>query len=450
MKKNEIYTVKIDDMTFEGFGVARVTSMVLFIANAVLGDELIVKILKVKKTYAYAKIHSFIKKSPLRIESDCEFSQRCGGCVFRNISYEDELKLKQKQIEQTLKRISGIKNLCISQIKPAINCNFYRNKVISPVRKVEGKIRFGFFAANSHNFVPLNSCHLQADIFTKILEHITYWLQKNNVSAYDEDTASGTVRNLYIRSNYELSQILVCLVLNKNKLLYKEELVKSLTSKFKSISGIILNINTKKTNVILGEKFETIYGNDYIYEKLNDMKFKLSVESFFQVNSKQAENLYAKAKELANIKNSEVLLDLYCGTGTIGLSMARKAGKLIGIEINKKAIADAKENAKINNINNANFYCMDAGGAFSKLNQLHIVPDVIILDPPRKGLTNELINDIAKYTKSRIVYISCNVSTLARDLKEFSSYGYKVKQIAPFDMFPRTGHVECIASIAKD
>ncbi len=449
MKKNEIYKVKIYDITFEGFGIARVDSMVIFIADAVLGDEIVVKILKVKKKYAYAKIQSFIKKSPLRIESDCEFSQRCGGCVFRNISYKDELQLKQKQIEQTLKRISNIKELNVLPIQAAINCNFYRNKVILPVRNVKGKIRFGFFSANSHNFIPLKNCHLQANIFTEILEHITNWLQKNNISAYNEETASGTVRNLYIRSNHELSQILVCLVLNKNQLPNKEQLVESLISKFENIAGVILNINTKKTNVALGEKFQTIYGSDYIYEQLNDMKFKLSVESFFQVNSKQAENLYAKVRELANVHKDEVILDLYCGTGTIGLSMANQAKKLVGIEINKKAISDAKENAKLNNIDNASFYCMDASSAFIKLKQLHTIPDVIILDPPRKGLSNELIYDIAKYTNGTVVYISCNVSTLARDLKEFSSYGYVIKQIVPFDMFPRTGHVETVVLMSR-
>lgn len=442
MKKNEIYKVKVEDITFEGFGVARAENIVLFIPNAIKDDVILAKVLKLKKNYAYAKIEEIVKESPARIPHDCDCFEKCGGCIFRNISYSDELKIKQNHIKQTLSRIANLDNINLLNIIKSPESNFYRNKVMLPIRETNGKINFGFFKQKSHNFVPLKECYLQPEIFTKILNFIINYMQENKIPAYDEANGSGVIRNIYLRRSS--GEILLCIVVNKSDFNFKQDFINELTQKFKEIVGIVLNFNLEQTNVVLGKNYKTIYGRDYIYESLLGYKFKISADSFFQVNTKQTENLYKKACEFASLKGNETLLDLYCGTGTIGLTMANRAKELIGVEINESAIKNAKENAKINKINNAKFYCIDAKNAFKIIKEENKLIDTVILDPPRKGINNTLINDISNNKIKKVVYISCNVATLARDLKGFLENGYKINKIQPFDMFPRTGHVEAV------
>ena len=442
MKKNEIYKVKVEDITFEGFGVARAENMVLFIPNAIKDDVILAKVLKLKKNYAYAKIEEFITKSPARVNPECNCFEKCGGCVFRNISYSDELKIKQNYVGQTLKKIAGLSDINLLDIIKSPESNFYRNKVMLPIREINGKVHFGFFKQKSHNFVPLKECYLQPEIFTNILKFIINYMQENKIPAYDEANGSGVIRNIYLRQAGK--EILLCIIINKSDFNFKQDFISKITQKFKEIVGVVLNFNLKQTNVVLGENYKTIYGRDYIFENLLGYKFKISADSFFQVNTKQTENLYKQAIEFADINKNETLLDLYCGTGTIGLTMANKAKELIGVEINKSALNNAKENAKINKINNAKFYCMDAKNAFKIIKEENKLIDTVILDPPRKGLSSSLINDISNNKIKKVVYISCNAATLARDLKEFIKNDYKVIKVQPVDMFPRTGHVETV------
>ncbi len=448
MKKNEIYKVKVEDITFESFGVARAENMVLFIPNAIKDDVILAKILKLKKNYAYAKIEEFITKSPARVTPECTRFEKCGGCVFRNISYSDELKIKQNYVGQTLKKIAGLNDINLPSIIKSSESNFYRNKVMLPLREINGKISFGFFKQKSHNFVPLDDCYLQPEIFTNILKFIINYMQENKIPAYDEISGDGVIRNVYLRQGDK--EILLCIVVNKSDFSFKQDFINKLTQKFKEIVGIVLNFNLNKTNVVLGENYKTIYGRDYIFENLLGYKFKISADSFFQVNTKQAEVLYKKADEFADINKDETLLDLYCGTGTIGLTMANKAKELIGVEINKSALKNAKENAKINKINNAKFYCMDAKKAFEVIKKANKDVDTVILDPPRKGISSSLISDISNNKIKKVVYISCNVATLARDLKEFIKNGYKLIKVQPVDMFPRTGHVETVVLLSRN
>ena len=447
LKKNDIIELEITGYTTDGYGVGHYESMAIFVPFTAKGDVLSVRILKTKKTYAYGKIEEIKIKSEDRVPADCEAFTKCGGCVFRHINYESEAQLKKERVEETLKRIGHL-DVKVDEIISAENPCRYRNKAQYPVGEKDG-LKIGFFATHSHRIVECNDCKLQPEFFKDISDEIRSWIIENKISIYDELTHRGLLRHVYIRYGEITDEIMVCLVINGHKLPQSEKLINAL-EKFENIKSVVLNINTEKSNVILGKEIKVLSGRGYIEDVLCGLKFRLSPLSFYQVNRNQAEKLYEKAAEYADLKEDEILFDLYCGTGTIGLTMAKKVKKLIGVEIVEAAIEDAKINAQVNGIDNAEFYCADAAELAEDLLKKNIKPDVIIVDPPRKGCSQSLLDTIEKLNPERIVYVSCDPATLARDCKELDARNYKIEKATAVDMFPRTSHVESVVLLKQN
>lgn len=442
MQKNEEYIIEITGYSSEGSGIGRVNSVVVFVPSAAAGDVVRVKILKVKKNCAFGKITEIITPSPSRIKNDCASFNQCGGCVYRHIRYEDECNIKSLKVYDAVKRIGGI-NMPPAELIPSEKQNHYRNKAQYPVSP-DGFA--GFYAFRSHRIVKCVSCPLQPEIFDKIISACSDWAVKNNISIYSEETHTGKLRHIYIRLAEKTEEIMVCLVINGTSLPFKDELTDILKSICKDrLKSFQININRDKTNIILGKECVTLFGSPYITDILCGVKVRLSPLSFYQVNRTTAEKLYKKAAEYAEPQGKTVL-DLYCGAGTIGLSMASKAKKIIGVEIVPEAVEDARFNAKLNGIENAEFICSDASEAAKLLALKEINADVIIVDPPRKGCSAELISVITdKFKPERVVYVSCDPATFARDIKLFGEKGYVLREYTPVDMFPRTSHIETAA-----
>lgn len=450
LKKNEIYTSEIIDYTSEGSGICKINNIAVFVPNAAVGDKAEIKILKTAKNYAFGKIEKLISESENRCPPDCDIFEKCGGCTFRHIDYLAELKFKQKRVYDTLTRIGGIDGNIIEDIVGADNINNYRNKAQLPITiDKNGKICVGFFAARSHRVIPLKNCLLQSKIFDKAIKIFLEWANSENIPVYNEKTHSGILRHLYLRYASKTDELMVCLIINANEIKNEKRLVKMLSENLQNLKSVIINTNTEKTNVITGKKCRTIYGNGYITDELCGMKFRISPLSFYQVNRDQAEKLYMIAAEYANLKKHETLVDMYCGTGTIGLTMAKYVKSLIGAEIIFQAVEDANKNAAVNNIENVKFICADAAYAAKSLEDLKIKPDCMILDPPRKGCSEEFIDIVSGISPKRVVYVSCDPATLARDIKIFSKKGYTVQKAVPVDLFPRTPHVECVVLMTK-
>ena len=444
MQKNEEYILDIVDVTAEGSGVGRVDGMAVFVPLTTVGDRAKVKILKVKKSYAYGKLISLIKPSKSRIDNDCPVFNQCGGCVYRHISYYAEKSIKQNKVYENIKRIGGV------DIKPqpiiADYPDRYRNKAQYPLDESGNA---GFYAYHSHRIIPCEDCLLQPRIFTQITECVCDWVRKNDISIYDETTHKGFLRHIYIRKAQVTNEIMVCLVINGDFLPESDMLIDSLLKVDGNIKSVQININKKDTNVILGDICKTICGEDYITDVLCGVKIRLSPLSFYQVNHAMAEKLYEKAREYANPKGKNII-DLYCGAGTIGLSMAEDAKSIIGVEIIPEAIEDAKYNAEINGIKNARFICADATDAAYQLVREGVTADTVIVDPPRKGVSAEVIKTIAHdFHPQTVVYVSCDSATLSRDIKIFGENGYRLKEYTPCDLFPRTAHVETVALLVK-
>ncbi|MGN1050712.1 MAG: 23S rRNA (uracil(1939)-C(5))-methyltransferase RlmD, partial [Acutalibacteraceae bacterium] len=405
-----------------------------------------VKILKVNKRYAYGKIEKIINPSKDRVEPDCPVFAQCGGCSYRHINYEKEKIIKYNKVRDNILRIGKI-DTKICNIVGAEEIIAYRNKCQIPLgNDAKGRVVSGFFGVHSHRIVENNGCKLQQEEFQGIIDITKKFLEYTKEKPYDESTGTGKLRHIYLRKAVSTGEIMVCFVVNGNGLKQEKLLIDSIIQKYPNVKSVVFNSNNEKTNVILGDKNRVAYGNPYIVDKLCNKEFIINPKSFYQVNHHMAEKLYYKAQEYADLQKDDVLLDLYCGTGTIGLTMADKCKKLYGIEIVPEAIENAKKNAEINKINNAEFICADATRKRDKL--LEIAPDVIVVDPPRKGLTKELIETIIDVSPKRIVYVSCDSGTLARDLQLFKE-SYKVEEITPFDLFPRTPHVECVVLMTK-
>lgn len=441
MQKNEEYILDIVDVTTDGSGVGKADGMAVFVPLTAVGDRAKVKILKVKKTYAYGKLLSLQKPSKDRIDNDCPCFNQCGGCAYRHISYDAEKTIKQNKVYENIKRI-GVVDLAPQPIITD-NSERYRNKAQYPL-SLDSKV--GFYAFHSHRIIPCEDCLLQPAIFSKITDIVAEWAKQNDISIYNEAEHIGFLRHIYIRMAEKTNEIMVCLVINGETLPESASLIDMLLSVCgESLKSLQININKKDTNVILGDKCKTVYGNDYITDILCGIRVRLSALSFYQVNRTMAEKLYKKARDYANPEDKNVI-DLYCGAGTIGLSMAKDAKSIIGVEIVPEAIADAEYNAKINDINNARFICADASYAAKQLAKEGITADVVIVDPPRKGCSKEVIETIANNFKpERVVYVSCDSATLARDIKIFAENGYKLVEYTPCDLFPRTAHVETVA-----
>lgn len=446
LKKNDEIELYIEDFTSEGSGVGHFEGMAVFVSGAAAGDKAFVHIIKVKSTYAIGKCIKLLKPSKTRIAPDCEYAGSCGGCAFRHISYEAETAMKKKRVEDAFQRIGGI-NKKLDGFIAAENLTRYRNKAEYPV-SFEKELKIGFYALHTHRIIDCRDCVLQPEIFADIVAVIRKWTVEFGISIYNSETGNGLLRHIYIRQGAVSKEIMVCLVINGERIPKEAELVKRLCE-IPDIKSIVLNINRLNNNVILGEECKTVYGADCIYDELCGVKIRLSPLSFYQVNHAQAEKLYRKAAECAQLDGSQTVLDMYCGAGTIGLSMADKAKNVIGVEIVEPAVRDAKINAGLNGIKNAQFYCADASQAAQMLKEQGIKPDVIVLDPPRKGCSQELVKTVSEMQPDRVVYVSCDPATLARDCKRFGEYGYTVEKLTAVDLFPRTVHCESVCVLER-
>ncbi len=442
MKKNDIIEIEITDISSEGSGIGKFDGMAVFVPNSAVGDKINARVLKVKSKYAFAKIEQIINLSQHRATVDCGVFERCGGCVFRHINYKSECQSKQNRVMQTMRRIGKI-DIDSQPIMCEENADRYRNKAMYPIA-ADGEV--GFYSHHSHRVVPCGDCLLHPIEFHKASSAFTEFVKEKGISIYNEENHQGLVRHFYIRQGKQTGEIMVCIVVNGNDLPYKDELVENLKSMLgENLKSVILNINTKKTNVVLGDKNIVLYGREYIYDILCGIKVRISAHSFYQVNHDMAERLYKKAAEYAKPEGKNIL-DLYCGAGTIGLSMAKCAKSVIGVEIVEAAVRDANINAKENGITNAEFICGDAARAAEQLKKENIFADVVIIDPPRKGCEESLLNTVANdFAPERIVYVSCDVATLARDTAILENMGYKLREYTPADLFPRTAHVETVA-----
>lgn len=446
MKKNEEYIVDIIDNGYEGEGVAKIDNFTIFIPGAIKGEKVKILIVKVTTSYAFGKILEIIESSKDRVEDvDCSTYKRCGGCNLRHMNYPRTLELKRDIVQNLVN-----KNLKIDlQVKDTIGMDNpfnYRNKAQYPVGlNKEGKPIIGVFANRTHEVIETNECMIQNKQSEKIAKYICEFADKNNISVYNEETRKGLLRHIVIKVGIKTNEIMCILVLNGKEINSEQKLIKELVSNFPNIKTIVKNINTKNTNVILGKENITIYGDGYIYDKLGDYTFKISPLSFYQINPVQTEKLYNLALEKAELTGNETLLDLYCGIGTIGIFMSNKAKAIYGIEIVEDAIKDAKENCKINNIANAKYYAGDTEKLLADLIEKEkIIPDVIVVDPPRKGLDKTTIENIKKINPKKVIYISCNPATLVRDLT-YLIENYEVHEIQPVDMFPFSHHCEVVS-----
>lgn len=441
LTKNQIVPLEITGASFDGKGIGRYQNQVIFVTGAVKGDTVEAHILKVAKSHAFAKVHQIVSPSPDRISSDCSVSSQCGGCAFRHIRYDAELQIKWQRVADALSRIAKLPVLP-EPIVGMDETEGYRNKAQYPVRREGDRLLIGFYASHSHRVVNCRNCRLQPPVFEKVLMIFEQWIQKFKIPVYQEETHTGILRHIYIRQAASSGDLMVCPVINGKALPHQKELIEALTT-LEEVKSICLNQNRKQTNVILGPECVTLWGKDYLIDTLCSLQFRISPLSFYQVNRAGAEKLYQLAAEYAALTGTETLLDLYCGAGTIGLTMANRARQLIGVEIVPAAIEDANFNASLNGIVNARFLCADASGAAKQLAREGIRPDVVIVDPPRKGCSTDVIETIVEMHPDRVVYVSCDPETLARDLAFFYQLGYAVKKVTPVDLFPRTSSVEC-------
>ena len=443
LAKNQEHTVTIEGYGEGGMGVARIDGRVVFVHGALRGEKCRVLILKTLKSVAFAKVLEVIEPSGARIESDCPYFPRCGGCTYRHIRYEEELRLKKQRVQDNLSRIGG-SDVTVEEILGARDTLRYRNKAQYPVSK-DGAV--GFYRARTHEVIECEHCLLVKPEADAAAEALREYMQSCRVAGYDEKTGRGLVRHLYIRSN-AAGESLVCVLVNGDKLPKEDRLVALLRDACPKCTGIVLGTNTKKGNVILGDRYRTLWGSDRLEDTLCGKTFRLSVPSFYQVNRVQAERLYAKAIEFAGLTGQETVLDLYCGAGTITLALSDHAKKVLGAEIVPEAIDDARENAARNGVKNAEFFCGDASDVAKKLARENLRPDVITVDPPRKGLAADVVESIAEMQPGRVVYVSCDSATMARDVKRLADLGYTAQRACAVDMFPRADHIETVVLLS--
>ena len=448
LKKNDVVVLEITDITNEGSGIGRVDGMAIFVPYAAVGERLQVRIVKVLTHYAFGIIEEVLMPSDCRCTEDCAAFRRCGSCSLRHITYDEELRIKNSWVQENMRRIGKLE-ITLPPAASTHQPDRYRNKAIYPVRMQNQKPVVGFFAKRSHRIEPISDCLLHPEFFGHICAAFCSWLDENGVSVYDEVLHTGLVRALYIRHAEATGEVMVTVIANGRKLPQTEALIDCIRKACAQVVSINININTEKTNVLLGPECRTLWGSDTITDKLCGLNFTLSPLAFYQVNRRGAELLYGIARDFANLKGGETLLDLYCGAGTIGLSMAHQAGSLIGVEVVAEAVENAILNAAQNGITNARFICADAAAAARQLEDEGISPDVIILDPPRKGCAPDLIDTVVRMAPDSVVMVSCDSATAARDVARFNALGYYVQKIQAVDMFPRTAHVETVVLLSK-
>ena len=456
-QKNDVLTVKIEDMGHDGEGIGKCEGYTLFVKDTVIGDLAEVKVIKAKKNYGYARLMRLIKPSEHRVEPICPVARPCGGCQLQMLDYAEQLRFKEKKIAENLQRIGGMTEIPMEPIVGMETPFRYRNKAQFPIgQDKNGKRITGFYAGRTHQIMENRNCYLGVEQNEEILNRVLTWMEENRVPAYNEETGKGLVRHVLIRFGFTTKEIMVCLVVNGKKLPAEEKLIRSLTE-LKGMTSISLSVNRERTNVIMGKEIHCLWGQSYITDYIGNVKYQISPLSFYQVNPAQTEKLYGLALEYAGLTGNETVWDLYCGIGTISLFLAQKAKKVYGVEIVPEAIADAKNNAKINQIENAEFfvgkseeilpsyynqYAKDHPGE-----QAHA--DVIVVDPPRKGCEENLLHTMASMQPDRIVYVSCDSATLARDVKVLGELGYEVKKVRGVDQFPMTCHVETVVLLSK-
>lgn len=444
ISKNMHFEMTIEDIGSKGEGIGKINDFTVFVEGGLPGDKIEVRIVKVKKTYGYGKLIRIIEASPMRITPACPHAKRCGGCQIQHFDYQAQLDFKRKKVADNIERIGKLTGVVVHPTLGMKEPFYYRNKAQFPVKMKDGKVQIGFYAQRSHDIVDIQKCYIQDPVNDEIIKIVRNYIEKYNVSVYDEERHKGLIRHILTRVGFQTKEVMVCIIINGQDIPHKDKLIAELT-KIPNIKSIVLNHNTQKTNVILGDTITTLWGQDYITDYIGDIKFEISPLSFFQVNPMQTKVLYEKALEYAKLSGDEVVWDAYCGIGTISLFLAQKAKKVYGVEIVEAAIEDARRNAKINNIENVEFFVGKAEEVIPALyEEKGIKADVIVVDPPRKGCDEALLETMAKMQPKRIVYVSCDPGTLARDLKILSEKGYKVEEAQPVDMFAHSVHVETV------
>lgn len=449
--KNESYKMNIDSIGNEGEGIGKIDNFTVFVKDALEGETVQVKITKVNKNFAFGKLEKIYSEAPNRVNPICSIYSRCGGCNLQHLNYESQLLYKKSKVVDCIERIGKIdtEDTKIYDTIGMENPYRYRNKVQLPVGAENGKSIIGFFSSRSHNIIPMEKCYIQQEVGDQVAKLIRQWIDKYNVPVYDEKTGGGLIRHIIVRKAFKTKDVMVVVVTNGSKFIYKDELVHILTENVEGIKSIIQNVNDKKTNVILGKKCITLWGEDEIADNIGKFKFNISPMSFFQVNPIQMEILYKKVLEYAQLTGNETVFDAYCGTGTISLFLSEKAKKVYGVEIIEDAIENAKINAAQNHVDNAEFIVGKSECVIPELIKKGVKADVVVVDPPRKGCDKELLEAIANMKCDRIIYVSCNPATLARDVGILDNLGYKTCEVQPVDMFPMTAHVETIVLIQR-
>ena len=444
LREKQVYTGTVEGYSSEGQGIVRLDGAVVFVPGAIRGEEIDLRVTKVMKTAAAGEIAAIRRPSPERRKPACPWFGQCGGCTFQHMTYAEELRAKEQRVRDALLRLGGTR-VAVEEMLGAPCVERYRNKSQYPVG-ADGTV--GFYRARSHQVVPVERCLIQSPQADRAAEALRRWMARYRVPTYDEKTGKGLVRHLYVRVN-RAGEALICVVANGRRLPREPELAALLREAVPSMAGLVLNTNTQRSNVILGDRYRTIWGESYLMDTLQGLEFRLSVPSFYQVNREQAEVLYSKALEFAGLRGTETVLDLYCGTGTITLCLARGAYRAIGAEIVPEAIEDARENAARNGVQKAEFFCGDASAVAARLAEEGLRPDVVVVDPPRKGLAEDVVETIAAMGPERVVYVSCDPGTLGRDVKRFAALGYEARRCAAVDLFPRTAHVETVLLLTR-
>ena len=449
-RKNDLVTLEIEDCGIDGEGIGKADGFTVFVKDAVIGDTVTAKIIKAKKNYGYGRLMEVLKPSPYRVEPKCEFARQCGGCQLQALSYDQQLVFKTNKVKGHLERIGGFTDIPMEPIIGMDELFHYRNKAQFPVgRNKEGKIVTGFYAGRTHNIIENRDCALGVAENKEVLDRVIAHMEKYGIEPYNEATGKGLVRHVLIRYGYFTKEVMVCLILNGNKLPKEEQLVKSLCE-IPGMTSITINVNKKHSNVILGEEIRLLWGQEYITDRIGDISYQISPLSFYQVNPMQTQKLYAKALEYADLHGQETVWDLYCGIGTISLFLAQKAKFVRGVEIVPAAIENAKENAKLNGLENTEFFVGKAEEVLPREYKKNgVYADVIVVDPPRKGCDETLLETMVEMNPERIVYVSCDSATLARDLKYLCERGYELRKVCPVDQFGMTVHVETVVLLSQ-
>jgi 23S rRNA (uracil1939-C5)-methyltransferase len=448
VQKNDYYDVTVEDLTHDGAGVAKINGYPIFVSNALPQEDIKIKITKVKKGYAFGHLEEIYKESPYRVDAPCPIYKQCGGCQLQHLSYEGQLVAKRKQVADVLERIGHLKDV---PVHPVLGMDHnpwrYRNKAQVPIGEREGGLIAGFYQQRSHEIIDMKDCLIQQETNDRVVQTVKEICDKHGVRAYNEKNHKGVLRHIMARYGLVTGETMVVLITRTPDLPNKKNIIEDIRAALPEVKSIVQNVNTKKTNVIFGDETRVLWGEEYIYDFIGDIKFAISARSFYQVNPEQTKVLYDKALEYAGLTGEETVIDAYCGIGTISLFLAQKAKKVYGVEIVPEAIEDAKRNAALNGIDNAEFGIGEAEVVIPKWYKEGISADVLVVDPPRKGCDEALLQTIIEMKPKKVVYVSCNPATLARDLRVLEDGGYKTVEVQPVDMFPHTVHVECVAQL---